>query len=775
MPFVLLDSAEPRPYTSAVNRDAPSPRLRAAAVGVVALVSYAVVIGGTAQGELHPILRTINALAGSVLVVLYVWRAPAYADKVDRGVLFALLAFCLAGLLSLFPRQSFDAVVAALVYAAAFFIARDAFRREHLRTVAIRTMMVLSTFFTLVIAARWLPLVIEWWALTDWTVFPPLDLSLSAAPWGHRHDVALLIVLLYPSWWAGRRITPIRAASAVIIGITGLLIVVIDGSRTLWLAMVVATALTVGPPAWRALRSDRRIGNIALAAIALAGLASLVTGLAGTVADRFFTVATLGTRASMWTSLTDLWLEHPLGGVGPGSFPWALQLTDFFDMNTWSPRHPDSLLFQLLPETGLLGIVALGAIAAVLLPTILRSGMSTGRWALVTFAVAGIGANPTDFAFLVAVAIVWAAIVVPHARGGARSAAPALWSRRASLVAAGIVGVAFGATVAAAFSYDGARDLIHRGELDEADDQLTTAMNMDPGLALYPRQRGTLHLVTGAIEGAVKDLEHATALNPADDLAWRTLALARASAGDEREADTALARAIEVQRSDPTNLLLLVHRQVSQGDHEAAADTVAEIVQAWPTIVAAPGWTAIMRDPTSRQEAVDAAIGRWQRGLSSPRPFADQALTLVTLGRRFDLKPEAMELSRISPRLGEAYIAVHLCHPDADQLLKKVSDAGRRSHQYWGLVMTRAAQEGRAHGAALRLYQITTGGRLSADRLNGKLNPVWENNATGFSADTWGYRRPPIFWPDFEPSLPSVSTGSARWILDEHDVETCTT
>jgi hypothetical protein len=62
------------------------------------------------------------------------------------------------------------------------------------------------------------------------------------------------------------------------------------------------------------------------------------------------------------------------------------------------------------------------------------------------------------------------------------------------------------------------------------------------------------------------------------------------------------------------------------------------------------------------------------------------------------------------------------------------------------------------------VLEIMTG-RDWTDPIEG-LNPLDENGFFGLSADTWGYRRPPVTWPDLLGPMPSPDAAYQRWLLD---------
>ena len=380
---------------------------------------------------------------------------------------------------------------------------------------------------------------------------------MNARPWGHRYDLALLVALLYPAWWIGRP-SRLRQAVAIVVGVLVLLIVLITGSRSIWAALGIASLSLLVPAIkrnWQRLRVPIVVGALAL------GLLLAITGVGSLIVDRTLNSETLAFRSAMWGPLVDAWSTHPIVGFGPGSFPWILQLTGYFDVNSFAPRHPDNAIIQQLVEAGLIGVVAMLIVAAVVLPAVWRGESDAARWVVIAFAVACIGGNPSDFAFVVVVVLAWVAYGVPrkdldeaqepvrHRLSGA--------IRAATLVMFAVVVAVSGAAHVAAFSYEHARDAVAAGDLDEATDAMSLAVALDPALAIYRRERGALALVTGDLAGARADLERATHVNPADDLGWRSLALAYAADG----ADSAGTGSLEPRTGPP-----------ALGSHEPDAD-----------------------------------------------------------------------------------------------------------------------------------------------------------------------------------------------------------
>jgi tetratricopeptide (TPR) repeat protein len=723
--------------------------------GLLAALIYFVVVGGTGSGELQPTLRILNAVVATVLIGAYILRAAGRTDQLDRLLLLALILFAMAGALSQYPRQSFDAVLAATAYVAGLFLAREQMARDSVRRAFIWVCIGLSALFTIGAAALWLPQVGEWWELADHAVLPPLDFQLSSGPWGHRYDIALLIALLYPAWWMGRP-SLLRRVAAVCIGVLGLAVIVVTGSRTTWLALAVAT-VAFGIPVilqlWR--RHPRARVPAALGSVLIAA-AVIASGGAIPLAERALNPASLGLRLAMWGPLTELWLERPIAGIGPGSFPWVLQLTSYFDTHSWAPRHPDNALFQVVAEAGVLGVAAMVLVAFALLSAVFRGRSNAARWAAIVIVVTLVGANPTDFAFLVVIGLAWAAYAAPRAQrpileGGRRRS----WNLASLVVAGGIILIAYSSTLVGAVAYEAARSAVARSDLADADEALRMAMALDPGMALYQRQHGAL--------AYVEDLERAARLNPSDDVAWRTLALAHEADGEADAAHEALERAVALQRSDPTNMLLAARAAAMAGRPGDAQTILAEIVQSWPTIVAAPGWLELLPDSVGTADIVDEAADRWLRGAPTPELVFDQGVWLGVLADRPDVLEAAIARTPMDDNLSSALASVIACDAEAGRILDRVTLAERRSPVYWQLRVRTSGLEGELDLKALRALQIMTG-RSYVSMPDRTLNPLDEN--AGLSADRWGYRRHPIQWPATAVSLPSVSAGRSLWLLD---------
>ncbi|MBA2633106.1 MAG: O-antigen ligase family protein [Chloroflexi bacterium] len=622
-------------------------------------------------------------------------------------------------------------------------------------------MMLLSIAVTGLLGLRIGAAAFEFLALTGWSVFPPLGLRIDSRPWGHPYDVALLGVMLYPSWFL-RRPSRVRVGAAAIVGCLLTASVILMGSRAVWAASVGGLFVWILPliaGRWRTWR--RRAVAIGIGSAALLGGVVLVA--APSFLDRVLDIATLGQRGQMWLAGINAWLTRPIAGFGPGSFPWVLQQTDYFDTNTLAPRHPDSSVFQLLPEVGLLGLLAAGVILVALTPRLWRRRSSGARFALGAFVVASLGSNPTDFPYLVVVAVLWAAIASPRVNATRRaSGRRARAISIASYACLAVIGLAVACASLASVYYDLAGRFAGSGQLERAARSLDAAVALDPNMALYWRQRGTVQLLQGEPEVALSDLRAATDINPSDDLAWRTLALALKDAGRVDEAHAALGKAVAVQRSDPTNLLVLAAWTASSAPADAL---LAELVQAWPPLLSAQAWASVASGPSVTTRVANLALRRWETGAASLEPPTTQGEWLTLLASPGDLLSEVAAMPG-DPTLTEASLRLSLCGERAASALRSLPRAYQRFGEYWALVVQLAAEGGAFDERAARAYSLIAGRPLHADAWKATLNPLHENDTRGYSADQWGYRRLAIQWPEYAFELPSPGAGAVRWILD---------
>ena len=281
-------------------------------------------------------------------------------------------------------------------------------------------------------------------------------------------------------------------------------------------------------------------------------------------------------------------------------------------------------------------------------------------------------------------------------------------------------------------------------------------------MALYARQSGTLKLSLGRAAAALPELQRAVRLNPLDDLAWRSLALAHEALGDVAQADAAIRQALDRQRSDPANLLLAAFWEAERGSKSVAQDLVAETIQAWPEVIYSETWDSYLSATGLETEALVAiAADRWISGRPQPELAADQGLWLTVIAGQEESVDRALKESGYSNTVGAAMVRLLRCEP-ATRILDDASAADLRSETYWLLRIRDASLTGADGSDAREMAELMRRRPIGDD--GESINPLHENSPRGLSGDQRGYRRAAVAWPPYPPTLPLPFDGKAQWL-----------
>ena len=200
-------------------------------------------------------------------------------------------------------------------------------------------------------------------------------------------------------------------------------------------------------------------------------------------------------------------------------------------------------------------------------------------------------------------------------------------------------------------------------------------------------------------------------------------------------------------------------------DGEGTTTTAAQILHAWPWLVADSEWADLMPAETT-SDALAAAATRFERADLAPQSNAVAAIWLVTLAERVDLIDPAVGQSGLTASLGRAYASHIRCEPGGDDYLGSAPAPDQRFDEYWVLRVREGSRLGNEDAAAVRALQIMTG-RIPTSHADVRevLNPLNENEHVGLSADTFGYRRLRATWSDAPILLPSSDAAFARWLV----------
>ena len=728
------------------------------------------------------LLRAVGAVIGGVLIWLWIRRVPAESDVVDRFALAALLAFLVTCVFSAYPRESFDAGVTATAYVAAFYLARRLLARADARDLAVGALFGVSLGLSLSFALAWSLTWLDWLRLSEFRSWPLTDLPLEPGVYRHPQVIGMLVAALLPAPISVLRRGPGVARLVAVAAIAcSLLVIFISGSRTTWLAAVVALCVPLAMLARGGLRGRRLPSARVMAYAAAGGVLSvavlvLFLGAADGVVQRLTDVGTLGARGRIWASSLETWIQDPLTGAGPGTFVRTLATSGFYEESPFTPRHADNALIQLLGEGGLIAVAAtVAAFAAWLVIAVRRgaSGVSLGAvWAAVFLVLASLGDNPTDTANVVGVLIVWAALAARSADPPASQLAAAdrsspRWFRAAAASLGAVVAVAMTMSLLASARFDEARQELYRGNPVAAARDLDVAVALDPAFALYRRERASAALFMGEVERAEEDLRSALALNPADDAALRSLAMVHSLGGRHDEAIQAARRAVALQRAEIANLVTLALVAERRGDEQLVDDTLVEALQIAPWLPASTRWTGEFPAGDDLAALFARAADEWAAGEGTTVIVRLQPTWLVALAGRPDLEPLAHAQAIGTPATAEALTLALSCRADeAIALLDEALSAESHSPDYWAtrLLAGRLADgdpdESRVlEQARLRseyLYDVAT----SAPE---EFSPLGDSGDDGRM-----YRREGL--PDVHPDLaiPYSRGGHSEWLRDPH-------
>ena len=633
--------------------------IKPARIVLSVLVVYVILLGGSEAGTFSTGLRTLNTVVGGLLVAWWIALIRQGADRVDALTIGSLLAFLAACVFSEYPRQSFDAAVSALAWAAAFGVTRRHLAKYRERRLFLRLLSLSGLLLSVYFMATWGPTWVDWVRLSG--TAPPFDLTLPVHILRHQYVVAMLLASLMPASAALLRDRAWRYAGGLTL-ILSVLLILMSGSRGVWLAITVAAVAMT----WR-VRPSRRLVTIGLVFVVISVALAALLGLIGPMVGRILASSTVEFRFDIWSSTLAMWSERPWVGIGPGAFGIGITSQPLQDTYLFGARHADNALFQLAAEAGAAGL--LGAALAIV-------GVWTGRgisrrgW-LATIAitiVAGVSLtnNPFDSANVAAIVIAWAAYLAPY-QASDGSHVPVVWTRTLIRSATGVAAVALTAAVvmtsAAAFSHASGASAMRRGDLAGAILGVRGAATLDPAMGLYRRELGALLVADGRPSMGISQLEEAIALNPADTAALRGLALARSEMGDDAGAVSVARRAIALRPLYPENHLVLA----LASDGEPADAAIEDALTLSPWLPASPAWTAPLPTGIDLDRAIqDAAQG------AATEPAPRRALSVVWLRALAGLPPPDLDTIGGEVALEALGLAVGCRTDDARSLLREL-------------------------------------------------------------------------------------------------------
>ncbi len=468
-------------------------------------VSYVVLLGGTFNGLVLyrlNVATTILIAVAAVSWIIWFWRRPFPATRLDGALLALLAAYLLATATSLDPRRSAGATLLMLLYVAAFYLVVDLRRGGWPASLFVGALLFAGAFilfFGLWELQRWYA---GWIAVGGWAnPIPPATLRIRAFL-GHPNFVApffnVLIPLALTQALGARRLGRLGWGAWAAIA---LVLVFFTSSRSGWLGLAAGLGSWLGlllwtqRAAWRVRWQQFRRRRAAGVLLALAAV-PLLAG-AGYALYRQAQHPTHAGRDYIWRVAVDMFRQSPLTGTGPWTYG-----TEFIAAYSVPPQvllaHAHNYFLNTLAETGALGFLALAAVL------ILGGRVAWQRWqsadagqrmvlAGYLAALAGLGVNslfdtPQTFPAISLMAVVVGGLLVSDDVPSApRVARYGRWGLAAGLAV--VVGALlwslrayapFSSGVLAAF----------QGDWSGGGAQIARAARLDPANAFYWLQSG---------------------------------------------------------------------------------------------------------------------------------------------------------------------------------------------------------------------------------------------------------------------------------------------
>ncbi|MCB9011060.1 MAG: O-antigen ligase family protein [Actinobacteria bacterium] len=308
--------------------------------------------------------------------------------------------------------------------------------------------------------------------------------------------------------------------------------------------MVLAAVLA--PPLVRRARSvrvpgARRIAMAVAVAAALAPLAAIAAngsaivscerGAVSNRADRL-TDVTANQRGAWWCEAAKGWSDAPVIGNGAGSFTVVERRHRQDDIDAFTTRDPHQVVLSRASDLGVLGVLALLAVATGLVWAVvrLRGGLPVASLAMVA---AGVAQSQTDWT------LAWSGVAIPVGVAAGiliATATPSQGGRRRTPevgavrfgTAVLVTGIVIGSAALPWLSDWASRASTQarlQGDLVTARSRAGLAGDLNP-FSLTPFQQRALALIAqGDRQGAVDTYRRAVRRQPENPEAWRRLAI----------------------------------------------------------------------------------------------------------------------------------------------------------------------------------------------------------------------------------------------------------
>jgi len=450
------------------------------------------------------------------------------------------------------------------------------------------------------------------------------------------------------------------------------------GVMALWLMVIVQTrgsflGVVAGGVIIAALwlrRSDlsrralTRFGLVFLGTLVVLGVGLVATPLGGRILDTGRGVALVRDRVLLYQSAFEMFVDHPVVGVGFENFAVAYpryQQAEWFGlvgMNTTNTSAHNWIL-HVAATTGIVGLLANFALLAAFTIHAWRrardpdaAGVIVALAAVAAFYGSGLvlpGAQSIQWISWVCVGVALASelrsarvvTVLPPLR---------LPGVLRVLIVAGLASVAFGqlGSIDANRAAKAAEGALSAGNASRAVTLARTATTVDPGRAVYWNDLGRSLEIVPDLAAARAAYRQATSRSPYTPAFWWNLGrmeqeFAKQNEPGAREAAyEAMHRAIAADPQNPDTFDRFGRMQLTLGDYKGAIESEQQAIALFPTL---PGFYATASEAARQLRDTDGSIDFLRKGIVA----TDSNDLRITLARRLieaTRLPEARQVLR---------------------------------------------------------------------------------------------------------------------------------
>ena len=613
------NAATIRPVTAVEGGPYRAARLIGWPLTIVGL-TYLVLVGGGYVGVFAPTFRMVDvAIAGAALGLWLIanfahprWRPATALWPAFGAILLAFAASTIASVLPWFSLEylAYAAVVIAL-YLLLVRLQAHPFIGQRLGAIAVILLGAIAIYYLYVSVTLWQ----SWWGIVGRVTVPPLRPGFESLAFGNPSALGATCVLLFVASAAQIGIGGWGRRAAVIgLGALTLIVCLVTGARSVWLGLVVMTAVVaimwIGSRSRReALAATLRTGRGRIILIAILGLGAAAAVVAGPgilirmgFGDPY--------RPGYWLASLRMFAARPVLGQGPGT--WAAERAPFTtpgDLDFYIP-HGHNVFLQTMAELGIVGVLASVVVVVVVGRLVARSLSGTAEqrapaWAAIAAVAYLAGHQLVDV--VTNLPVVLFALALPISRldalALARDRRPETtggWSPRsvgsrvpALIAMAVVIGIAIGWlgwTTRLAVRHQEAVDAANSGNWDTALALAQDVVAADQDMPAYHVTLGLALVRAGENDAAEAELRTAATIDEFPQ-AWLDVAAIDSAGGRTDAARAALDRALRLGRQQAAIGLAATVLYVKLGDRDRAEETLTRTLQTAPSIAGDDWWT----------------------------------------------------------------------------------------------------------------------------------------------------------------------------------------